>query len=75
MVGEMSTLYNSYFNRICVPKRPQLRFIGPQCNSNSAVSIENVFHPTTQRVPIVSSYDNLYKKQNRGPYTSGQTSW
>lgn len=75
MVGEMSTLYNSYFNRICVPKRPQLRFIGPQGNSNSAVSMENVFHPTTQRVPIVSSYDNLYKKQNRGPYTSGQTSW
>lgn len=70
----MSTLYNSYFNRICVPKRPQLRFIGPQCNSNSAVSVGNVFHPTTQRVPIVSRYDIVYKEQNRGPYTSGKTS-
>ena len=28
----MSTLYNSYCNVICVPKKPQLCFIGPQCN-------------------------------------------
>lgn len=75
MVGEMSTLCISYCNRICVPKRPQLRFISPQCNSNAAVSIDNISHPPIQRVSIVSRYDILYKKQNRGQYTSGQTSW
>lgn len=74
MVGEMSTLYNSYCNRICVPKRPQLRFVSPQCNSNSAVSIDNIPYPPIQRVPIHSRYDILYKKENRGQRTSGQTS-
>lgn len=43
-LGEMSTLYNSC-NIQLVPKKPQLCFTGPKCDSNLAFSLENISQP------------------------------
>lgn len=59
----MSTLPNSYGNISCVHKKPQLCCTGPQCQSNLAISLENILHPALQTPPIVSRHDN---KQNSG---------
>lgn len=64
-------LHNSYGNIICVCKKPQLCCIGPWCQSNLAISLENISHPALQTPPIVSRHDN---RQNSGHHTSGQTS-
>lgn len=69
--GEMSTLHNSYGNISCVRKKPQLCCTGPRCQSNLAISLENILHPALQTPPIVSRHDN---KQNRGHHMSSQSS-